>query len=681
MTNPLLTVSPLPNHAPPFDKIKEEHFLPAIEDAIKKARANIEEIKANPDAPTFENTIVALETSSELLDTASSVFYNQLSANGTDGLQELAEKIGPLSSAFSNDILMDAPLFQRVKAVWEQRDTLDLTAEQDTVLDNCYQGFARNGALLDEAGQSRLREISERLSVLSPKFANNATKSAELFEMVLESEDDLAGLPDSAKAMAAHMAEEKGLQGKWLFTLDFPSVIPFLQYSDRRDLREKIWRAFSSRGYAPHGEHEYDNRAILLEIVALRDERAKLLGFKNHAEYVLSRRMAETPAAVQDFLTRLKGVYKPAAQKDVQHLQDFAKEAGCQGDLMQWDLSYYSEKLKHKLYDFSEEDLRPYFPLQKVLDGTFAHFSKLFGLKFTDATGKYPVWHEDVHAYDVTDQDSGRFIGTFYADFFPRTGKKQGAWMTAYRSQGLFGGKVERPVAAIVCNFTKPTKDAPSLLTHGEVTTLFHEMGHAVHGLLSDVTYQSVAGTSVKWDFVELPSQVQENWCFETETLALISGHYQTGESIPQALVDKLRAAKNFMAGWGGLRQVSLGTLDMAWHTTDPKEIKSVEDFEDRATAETTLFPRRGGPTSCSFSHLFAGGYAAGYYSYKWAEVLDADAFALFREKGLYNQTVATRYKTEVLSKGGTEAPALLYERFRGHAPDPDELLRREGLL
>ena len=681
MSNPLLELSTLPNYAPAFDIVEEEHYMPAIEKGIELARENINKIKSNQATPTFENTIVKLESASEILDTAASIFYNQLTANGTDGLQELAEKIGPITSAFSNDILMDPDLFKRIKAIWEERESLDLTPEQQMVLDNTYQGFVRNGALLDEKGQSRLREISERLSVLNPQFANNATKSAEMFELLIEDEADLAGLPDGAKAMAKHMAEEKDYEGKWLFTLDFPSVIPFLQYADNRELREKLWRGFASRGYAPNEEHEYDNRENVLEIVSLRNERAKLLGFETHANYILDRRMAEKPETVMAFLNKMKAVYKPAAEKDLKDLQNFAKEIGFTEDLKPWDVSYYSEKLKQKLFDFSSEDLRPYFPLQTVLDGTFEHFSKLFGLKFTDAKDKYTVWHEDVRAYDVEDIETGDFIGTFFADFFPRTGKKQGAWMTGYRSQGLFNGKVERPVIAIVCNFTKPTPDTPSLLTHDEVLTLFHEMGHAVHGLLSNVTYQSVSGTSVKWDFVELPSQVQENWCYESETLAMVSNHYETGEKIPQELIDKVVAAKNFMTGWAGLRQTSFGLMDMAWHTTDPKDIKGVEEFEDEVTKDTSLFPRYAGPASCSFSHIFAGGYSAGYYSYKWAEVLDADAFEFFKEEGLYSQEVADKYKEHILTKGGTEPPQELYERFRGRPADENAVLRREGLV
>ena len=674
--NPLLKISDVPNYAPAFDKIEEAHYMPAIEASIKEARANIEVIKANTEEPNFENVIVALETASETLGEVSSIFYNQLTANGTDSQQEIAEKIGPLKSAFSNDILMDPDLFAKVKAVWDQRESLDLTPEQDTLLDDTYQGFVRNGANLDEEGQKRIREISERMSVLGPVFMNNATKSAEAYEMVIEDEAHLDGLPDSTKEMAKHMADEAGYNGKWLFTLDYPSVIPFLQYAKSREHREMIWRAFSNRGY----HDNFDNCENLIEIVSLRNERAKLLGFDTYADYVLERRMAKSPENVLSFLNTLKDTYKPAAEADLDRLKAFAKETDGLEDFKPWDAAYYTEKLKEHLFQFSSEEIRPHFPIEKVLSGMFEHFTKLFGLEFKDANDKYPVWHKDVQAYDVMEAGTNRFIGTLYADFFPRKGKKQGAWKTSYRNQGLYNGKIERPVIAIVCNFNKPTGDKPALLTFNEVTTLFHEMGHATHALLSEVTYQGLAGTSVKWDFVELPSQVQENWCYERETLDLISGHYKTGEKIPEDLIEKLLKAKNYMSGWQGLRQINFGLLDMAWHMTDPASITSVEEFEDEQTKETSLFPRLGGPFSTSFTHLFGGGYAAGYYSYKWAEVLDADAFELFTEQGLYNQDAAQAYKNEVLSRGGTEDPNLLYERFRGRAADPDALIRREGL-
>ena len=412
----------------------------------------------------------------------------------------------------------------------------------------------------------------------------------------------------------------------------------------------------------------------------LRDERAKLLGYKNHADYVLERRMAKSPKTVMDFLQKLLATYKPSAEKDLNDLQKFANEQGFDGDLKPWDVGYYSEKLKQKLFDFSSEDLRPYFQLDKVLNGVFDHFTKLFGLEFKTADN-VPTWHKDVTAYEVHDKNNNKFVGLLYADFYPRSGKKQGAWKTSYRDQGLYGGKIKEPIVAIVCNFTKPTKDTPSLLTFGEVTTLFHEMGHAIHALLSNVTYSSHAGTSVLWDFVELPSQVQENWAYKKETLDLFADHYETGEKIPAELIEKVNKAKNFMIGMGGLRQASFGLMDMRWHTADPATIKDVAKFEDDATADARLFDRLAGPMSTSFSHIFAGGYAAGYYSYKWAEVLDADTFELFEENGLYDTATAEKYKQEILSKGGSEPPEVLYRNFRGRDADPDALLRREGLL
>lgn len=673
--NPLLQISSKPNFAPPFSAIQNAHYMPAVEEAIKQARANYEEIKANTDAPTFENTIEAMEGAGELLGQATGIFYNQLSCMGGDELHALAEQIGPVCSNFSSDIILDADLFARVQAVYDQRAELGLTAEQMTVLEESYKDFVRGGALLDEEKKQRLREINEALSTLGPSFMNNAKKSAEAFEMKIEDEADLAGLPDSAIAAAKHAAEEKEYDG-WLFTLDYPSYIPFVQYADNRELREKMWRAFTNRAW----EDEYDNSENIRKIIALKDERAKLLGFKSHADFVLERRMAQKPEEVLGFLDKLKAAYKPAAEEDLQRLKEFAQGENGLDELQPWDVSYYSEKLKQKLFDFSSEDLRPYFPLDTVLSGCFEHFSKLFDLEFKKAEG-YDTWHDDVQVFELYEKSSGDFVGTLYGDFFPRSGKKDGAWMTAYRGQGLFNGNVERPVIAIVCNFTKPTPDRPSLITHGEVTTLFHEMGHAIHGLLSKVTYRSVSGTSVLWDFVELPSQVQENWCYEKETLDLVSGHFETGEKIPEELIEKVRKAKNFMAGWGGLRQVNFGYLDIAYHTVDPSSIDDIGEFEDEQTRETSLFPRMGGPFSTSFAHIFAGGYSAGYYSYKWAEVLDADTFELFLEKGLYDQETANAYKEHILSKGGSQHPSILYKNFRGRDADPDALLRREDLI
>lgn len=674
--NPLLQKSNHPNQAPAFDQFKTEHFLPAIEAAIAEARGNIDTIKAETAAPNFDNVIVALESASETLGTVSGIYYNNLSAAGNDELHALTEQIGPISAAFGSDVSLDPELFAKVKSVYDMRGDLDLTAEQQTLLDDTYKGFVRSGALLSDNKKERLRAISQELSTLSPAFMQNVSKSAEAFEMLLDNEDDLAGLPDSAIGAAAFAAGEKGHEGQWLFTLDYPSYGPFVQYADKRELREKMWRGFSNRAF----KDEFDNSENLLNIVRLKSERATLLGYKNHADFVLEERMAETPETVLGFLAKLKAAYKPGAEKELAELKAFAKDLDGLDDMMPWDIGYYSEKLKQKLFDFSSEDFRPYLQLDKVLDGCFEHFSKLFGLVFT-ANDDYPTWHADAKAFDVTDKDTGNFIGTMFADFHPRTGKKPGAWKTSYRSQGLYNGVIERPVIAIVCNFTKPTPDKPSLLTHGEVTTLFHEMGHAVHGLLSDVTYRSLGGTSVKWDFVELPSQVQENWCYEKETLDLFAQHYETGETIPEALIEKLRAAKNYMGGLFGLRQVSLGTLDMMWHTSDISKVTDPAAFEDEALKDLSLFPRYGGPVSSSFNHIFAGGYSAAYYSYKWAEVLDADAFEAFLENGLYDVETANAYKEAILTKGGSEAPQILYRNFRGRDADPDALLRREGVL
>lgn len=676
MTNILLQKSPVAYEAPPFDQIKDEDYLPAVKAAIEEAKKNIDAIKANQDAPSFENTIVALEGASDRLGAITSIFYNQLSAAGGDALEALAQEIGPLNANFSSDVSLDEGLFARIKAVYDQKDDLGLNAEEMTLLDDTYQGFVRSGALLPEDKKARLREISEAMSTLGPDFMNNATKSAEKFELILEKEEDVAGLPETALSGAKQMAEDRGHEDKWLITLDYPSFGPFVTYADNRELREKVWRAFSNRAF----DDEFDNCENIKKIVSLRDERAKLLGYDTHADYVLERRMAKSPQNVIDFLTKLLSAYKPAAEKELQELQDFAKSQGFEEELKPWDIGYYSEKLKEERFKFSSEELRPYFPLDQVLDGVFEHFSKLFALKFI-AAPDIPTWHDDVTAYEVRHRDTDDFIGLLYADFYPRTGKKSGAWKTSYRDQGLHGGQMKQPVVAIVCNFTKPTKDKPSLLSFGEVTTLFHEMGHATHALLSNVTYASHSGTSVLWDFVELPSQAQENWAYKKETLDMFASHYETGDKIPEELIEKLNASKNFMVGFGGLRQISFGLMDMRWHTADPSTIKDVAEFEDDATKDTRLFTRLAGPMSTSFSHIFAGGYAAGYYSYKWAEVLDADTFELFEEKGLYDQNTAQKYIDNILSRGGSEHPETLYRRFRGRDADPDSLLRREGLL
>ncbi len=676
MTNPLLSPSSMPNGAPDFSKIKNDHFMPAIEQAITMAREEISKIRDNPAAPDFANTIEALENASEWLGNATSVFYNLLSTTGGDDMHALAEQIGPVTSNFSNDVTHDAALFARVKDIYDRRDDLKLDAEQTMLLEETYRGFVRGGAMLDDGKKQRLREISERMSVLSPTYMNNSKKSAEAFEMVIDQEQDLSGLPESAVAAAAETAKERGHEGKWVVTLDMPSYMPFIQYADHRDLREKVWRAYNSQAFGD----DYDNCETVLEIVRLRHERANILGYDTHAHYVLERRMAEKPETVQAFLDKLARAYKPAAEKDFSDLQSFAKEHGATTDLKPWDVAYYAEKRRKALFDFSEEDFRPYFQLDKVIDGIFEHFTRLFSLEFR-INDSYSVWHKDVKSYDVFDRTDGRFLGTLFADFFPRKGKRSGAWKSSFRDQGLFFGKTERPVITIVCNFTKPAGDTPALLTHYEVQTFLHEMGHAMHAMLSDVRYRSLAGTNVLWDFVELPSQIQENWGYTKEMLDIFASHYKTGEKIPQALIKKLNDAKNYMVGWGGLRQVGLGLLDMAWHTADPAAVTDIAAFEDSIMKDVSFFPRMAGPMSTHFGHIFAGGYAAGYYSYKWAEVLDADAFEMFLENGLYDQSTAEKYKNDILARGGSEHPAALYRRFRGRDADPDALLRREGLL
>ncbi|HBH26779.1 MAG TPA: peptidase M3 [Rhodospirillaceae bacterium] len=666
-TNPLTDPPALPNGVPAFDHIREAHYLPAVKEGIARARARIEAVKVAE--PSFQATIAGLETAGEDLDVIASVFFNQLSAVGGDALHALAEEVSPLLADFGSDVALDTDLFARVKAVWDGRQALSLTPEEATLLEDTYQGFARNGALLPEDKKTQLREIDAALSTLGPGFMHNVAKSAEAFTLHLTRDDEVAGLPESALDGARHAAQDKGLEG-WLFTLDAPSCGPFLQFADRRDLRETMWRAFASRGW---GGGTYDNGENIRKTVALRAERAALLGYATHADFVLERRMAGSVQAVWDFLDTLKAAYRPSAEQELDALR---AASGLGADLMPWDVGYYAEKLRQERFAFSSEDLRPYFPLERVLSGVFAHFEKLFGLRF-ESTDRYPVWHKDVQAFDVYDAQG--FVGTLYGDFYPRTGKKDGAWKTTYRNQGLHHGRVERPVVAIVANVTKPTADRPSLLTHREVEILLHEMGHATHALLSRVRYRSLAGTSVKWDFVELPSQLQENWAYERETLDALSGHYQTGEKIPDALIDKLRSARRFMVGTAGLRQVALATLDMAWHT-GPGDVMDITAFEDAAVADCTLFPRLAGPFSAAFSHIFAGGYSAGYYSYKWAEVLDADAFGAFLEAGLYDRDTAARFVSEVLSKGGSERPEVLFHNFRGRDADPAALLRREGL-
>ena len=656
----------------PFSKITNEHYKPAIEKGIEIAKKEIAEIVQNTAKPTFENTTVALDFTGEKLNRITSIFFNLNAAETNDKLQKIAQEVSPLLSEFGNDITLNEGLFNRVKAVFESKSNLNLTPEQAMLLEKQYKSFARNGANLNEDAKNKLRKIDAQLSTLSLKFGENVLAETNAFELHITNENDLAGLPESAK----EAAKSKDKEG-WIFTLDYPSYIPFLTYIDNRELRKKMAIAAGKKGFQ---DNEFNNEKNVLEIVKLRHQRANLLSYKTHAHFVLEERMAETPEKVIEFSNNLLAKATPAAQKEFQDLEVYAKKLDGIDQLQKWDAAYYSEKLKKDLFDLDQEVLKPYFKLENVIAGVFEIAKRLFDLKFEEVSD-IDTYHEDVKTYHVTDI-SGNFIAVFYADFHPRKGKRNGAWMTSYKSQQIKNGTNERPHVSIVCNFTKPTETKPSLLTFNEVTTLFHEFGHALHGMLANTTYNSLSGTSVSWDFVELPSQVLENWCFEKEALELFAKHYETGAVIPMKYVEKIKESASFHEGMQTLRQLSFGLLDMQWHGQDPTEITSIKAFENDAFAHTKLYPDVAeNVMSTAFSHIFQGGYSAGYYSYKWAEVLDADAFEYFLEEGIFNKEVATKFKDNVLSKGGTEKPMTLYKRFRGKEPKPDALLKRAGLI
>ncbi len=672
MNNPLLELF----DSAPFSRTKPEHFLPAIKNGISVAREEINTIVANTEEPSFSNTIEALEYSGELLDRVTSVFFNLNSAETNEEIQKIAQEASPLLSEFSNDIALNLDLFKKIEMVYNQKSALDLSPEQDTLLTKRYKSFSRNGANLPEGKKERLREIDKQLSKLSLNFGENILAETNKFEMLLTNESDLDGLPDGAKEAAKALAEAKEKKG-WLITLDYPSYIPFITYAKNRELRKKLAIAFGSKGF--HSDN-LDNQENVLRITNLRHQRAQLLGYKSHAHYVLEERMAETPEKVFTFLNEILEKAKPAAEREFKQLEAFAKELDGIEQLQKWDGPYYSEKLKQKLFNLDDEKLKPYFKLENVINGVFTIASKLFGLQFKETT-EVDKYNEEVKTYEVTNPE-GEFVALFYADFHPRPGKRNGAWMTSYKSQMRKGDKNVRPHVSIVCNFTKPTPSKPSLLTFNEVTTLFHEFGHALHGMLANTTYPGLSGTSVYWDFVELPSQVLENWCYEKEALELFAKHYETEEVIPMELVTKIKESATFMEGMTTLRQLSFGLLDMAWHGQDPSAIKNVKEHEKKTFSETSLYPDVSeNCMSTAFSHIFQGGYSAGYYSYKWAEVLDADAFEHFKENGIFNKEIASKFKENVLSKGGTENPMTLYKRFRGQEPKPEALLKRAGLI
>jgi oligopeptidase A len=660
----------------PFSQIKNEDFQPAFEEAIEMARKEIDDIINNPEAATFKNTIEALDYSGETLDRLSNIFFNLNSAETNDEIQKIAQDVSPLLTAFSNDITLNEDLFKKVKSVHDQKDSLDLTPEQSTLLDKKYKGFARNGALLSEDKKSRLREIDTELARLKLTYGENVLAETHDYQLHITNENDLKGLPEGTIEAAANLAKSEGKTG-WIFTLDYPSYIPFVTYADNRELRKDIAIAAGKKAFR---NNEYDNREYVKNIAKLRYERAKLLGYESHAHFVLEERMAQNPANVKSFLNDLLAKAKPAAEKEFAELTQFANELDGIATLEKWDGGYYSEKLKQKLFDFDDEQLKPYFKLENVQEGAFTVAKKLFGLAFKEVFD-IDKYHEDVQTFEVLDSED-ELVAIFYSDFFPRKGKRNGAWMTSFKPQYIKDGKNERPHVSIVCNFTKPTETKPSLLTFNEVTTLFHEFGHALHGMLANTVYPSLSGTSVYWDFVELPSQVMENWCYEPEALAIFAKHYQTGEIIPQQYIQKIKESASFQEGIATMRQLSFGLLDMAYHSGNPSGIEDVKAFEKAAFESTALYPDVAeNCMSTSFSHIFQGGYSSGYYSYKWAEVLDADAFEYFQEKGIFNTEVAARFKDNVLSKGGTEQPMELYKRFRGKEPKPDALLRRAGLI
>jgi Zn-dependent oligopeptidase len=674
MMNPLLSSWNGPFSSAPFSKIKNSHFLPAIKEAIVQAKKEIETIKENKET-SFENTVVALDRSGHQLDLISSVFFNLHSAESNDELQDLAQEISPLLTQYGNDIILDQDLFTKVKLVYDNEDRSSLTEAEKMLLKKTYKSFVRNGALLNETDKIKLREIDQELSKIKLEFGNHVLEETQRFEKHIVDETLLKGLPPNAIEAAKMEAEQREKEG-WVFTLDFPSYQAVLKYADDRNFRKEMHLAFNSKAFK--GD-KLDNKAIVLKIAKLRNQRAKLLGYQTHAHFVLEERMAKTPAKVTSFLNQLYEKAFPIAKKEMEELLAFAQLQGFRDELQSFDTAYYAEKLKQSLFNIDDEALKPYFSLDKVIEGAFGSAQLLYGIKFIE---RFDIdkYHSDVKTFEVLDAN-GDHLAVFYADFFPRKGKRAGAWMTSFQDQYEVNGKDHRPHISIVCNFNKPTKDLPSLLTFNEVTTLFHEFGHALHGILSKTPFKSISGTSVYWDFVELPSQIMENWCFEKESLDRFARHYKSGELIPDELIAGIKASSNFMEATATMRQISFGLLDMAWHGDE--NIDHINDgvlLEDKAMESTRLLTKiEGTNTSCQFSHIFSGGYSAGYYSYKWSEVLDADAFEYFKEKGIFDQDVAKAFR-KLLSSGGSIDPEILYREFRGRDASVDALLKRAGI-
>ncbi len=675
MENPLLTESKLPYGAPPFDKIRHEHYLPAFEQGIAEAKAEIDAIVANPAAPDFANTIEALENAGETLDRVGGIFYNLLEADTDDEMQRIAEEISPKMTEYEMYVSLNEPLFERIKAVYDKRDSLGLDKEQYKLLEDSYKDFVRSGALLSPADKEKYGQYEEELSLLCLKYGKNVLAATNAYTLNVTDEARVAELPDFVREAAAETAKAKGQEG-WTFDLSYPSYSAFMKYSTDRELKKQLYLAYNTKAVGGGN----DNLENVRQIVDLRIKIANLLGYPTYADYAIEDRMARTPAAVDGLIRELLEPSLPAARKEVAGILAFAKENGFAEDALQpWDFSYWSERYKDANYALNDALLKPYFQLEDCIGAVFGLAGKLYGLQFEERSD-IPGYHKDVKVYDVKDAD-GRHLALFYADFFPRESKRGGAWMTEFRGQSIVDGVEKRPFISLVTNFTKPTAQSPSLLTHDELTTLLHEFGHSLHGMMAEGRYGSQTGTNVARDFVELPSQIMENWAFEPEFLDGFARHYQTGETLPADLIEKVKATQNYLAAYFQVRQLQFGILDMAWHSLTALPEEGTKEFEKKVLAPTAVMPDV--PECCmspSFSHIFSGGYSAGYYSYKWAEVLEADAFSLFQEKGIFNREVATSFRNNILSMGSREDEAVLYRRFRGHDPQPEALLRKLGI-
>ena len=673
-TNPLLQESTLPYGAPQFDKIRNEHYMPAFQQGIAEAKAEIDAIAGNTEAPGFENTIEAMERSGKTLNRVSSIFFNVLEADSDEQMQQIAEEVSPLLTEYEMYVSLNEKLFARVKAVWEQRESLSLEKDQMRLLEKTYKSFARGGANLQGEDRQKYAELSEKLSLATLKFGRNVLAATNAYKLNITDEAQLAGLPQYVIDLGKQTAEELGQQG-WTYDLSYPSYGPFMRFCDDRELRRQMYIAYNTRGVGG----ESDNSALVKEIAGLRLEIANLLGYETYADYALEERMLKTPAQVNGFLEDLLQASLPKARQEVKAIRDYAAAHGFEDELQSWDFSYWSEKLKSEKYSVSDAELKPYFRLEDCIDAVFGLATRLYGLSF-ELREDIPAYHEDVRVYDVKDE-SGRHMALFYVDFFPRASKRNGAWMTEFRGQSIVDGTEYRPFVSLVTNFSKPTADDPSLLTPDELETFLHEFGHSLHGMLAEGRYESLCGTNVSRDFVELPSQIMENWAYEPEFLQGFAKHYKTGETIPAALIDKIAASRNYNAAYAQVRQLNFGILDMAWHNQKSMTEAPALEFEKAVLSRMAVLPAvEGTSISTSITHLFSGGYAAGYYSYKWSEVLEADAFSLFKEQGIFSREVAASFRENILSKGGSEDEAVMYRNFRGHDPEVGALLRKLGI-